>query len=307
MLKVWSFIWQWIGNLLRIKALWQLLPSGVAAVLTGYFTWIAHQPVWIIVLASSLAGVAALIIARYFQLPPKAVALPPNQTTHGPQSPINTARRDIHQHFYAAPPSSPPETELDNDEAQRSSPTLTKSTVANLGGLQFDGCALDYDDLYGYAMLPPFGNQRWGVVHVKNTLTDTATTLHNVRAKIEYLYNGTYELQINNALWLNGVSSLDLDADAYSFFAVFMISEAMTDVQSARTQDDNNIRCYRLRPGRWKAVITVSADFQEPLYGEVEFTIIAGAFRTFRVECQPPYGATRLPTECAPSFERDRR
>jgi hypothetical protein len=107
MRKAWLFIWRWIGNLLRVKALWQLLPSGVAIVLTGYLTLLAHQPVWIIVLASALAGVVAFIIARHFKLPHQLAVLPTNQTTYGSQSPISNAQRDIHQHFYAAPPIHP--------------------------------------------------------------------------------------------------------------------------------------------------------------------------------------------------------
>ena len=96
MLKAWSFIWRWIGNLLRVKALWELLlPAGGASVLTGYLTWTAHQPVWIIALASVIVGVVVFLVIRRFQsaVPypaphPQAAPLPSSQSTHGEQSPI---------------------------------------------------------------------------------------------------------------------------------------------------------------------------------------------------------------------------
>jgi hypothetical protein len=90
MLKAWSFIWRWIGNLLRVETLWKLLPAGVAAVLTGYFTSLAYLPVWIIVPACSGAAVLAFLIVRRFQADSSA------QT-----------RRDINYHTYVAQPAHP--------------------------------------------------------------------------------------------------------------------------------------------------------------------------------------------------------
>jgi hypothetical protein len=63
--------------------------------------------------------------------------------------------------------------------------------------------------------------------------------------------------------------------------------------QSAMDRDES---CADLDVGRWLAKVTVSADFCDPIYGEIEFTVFkeSGNAR-FSVGCQPPLGATRLP------------
>jgi len=89
----WMFVWRWIGNLLRIKALWELLPSGVAASLTAYFASTKHLPLWITILLSIGAGIVLLAVLNLFRnpdsAPPPADRGPSNvSTTHGSQSPI---------------------------------------------------------------------------------------------------------------------------------------------------------------------------------------------------------------------------
>lgn len=63
MLRVWSFVWRWIGNALRVKTLWELLvpptvASGVAIVLKGFLA----QP-WLVILLSTLGVFAASVVA----------------------------------------------------------------------------------------------------------------------------------------------------------------------------------------------------------------------------------------------------
>ena len=103
MLKAWSFIWRWIGNLLRVKALWELLPSGIAALLTGYLTWMARQPLWIIVLVALCAGVAVLTLIHLFrQVCVRGDGLASGQIikqeTHCKNSPAFVAGRDVIYH-----------------------------------------------------------------------------------------------------------------------------------------------------------------------------------------------------------------
>jgi hypothetical protein len=90
--RAWSFTWRWIGNLLRVKALWELLPAGAAAVLIGYGTWVTHQPIWLVVVLSLGVGIAILVILNVFfrkdKPLPSPAALPSQHTeTHASDSP----------------------------------------------------------------------------------------------------------------------------------------------------------------------------------------------------------------------------
>src|SRR5689334_18407876 len=98
MRKAWSFVWRWIGNLLRVKALWDLVPPGVAATLSGYFAWIKDLPLGATTVISVGMGLFVLILvnlARAASVTESPIPSGSSNTTSGARSPI--AGRDIIQ------------------------------------------------------------------------------------------------------------------------------------------------------------------------------------------------------------------
>ncbi len=116
MRKAWSVVWRWIGNVLRVKALWELLPIGFTTVLAAsVLKWFTAQGPWVIGLVSVGAGVVMLAIIGSVQRhtvdsdserSPSAT-----QTTHGANSPINTAPSGLINNYFGTVNQIPPEGE----------------------------------------------------------------------------------------------------------------------------------------------------------------------------------------------------
>jgi hypothetical protein len=68
MLEVLSFLWKRIGDILRIKALWEILPTSVTAMAAAYLARAAGRPGWIVLLSCLAGFVAMLITIRLLQV-----------------------------------------------------------------------------------------------------------------------------------------------------------------------------------------------------------------------------------------------
>ena len=157
-----------------------------------------------------------------------------------------------------------------------------------------------------YAFVDPLGVQKLSVVNVKNNQLASAKEIHNVRARIEYLLSGRPTFVVDKATWWSErtteegrlretrrVSSVDLRANESQAFPVFMQGPSMRYPQSAVESESHS---HDLELGRWTAKITVTADFCDPIYGEIEFTVFQEAMKdTPSIGTDPPLGIVRLP------------
>jgi hypothetical protein len=152
----------------------------------------------------------------------------------------------------------------------------------------------------------PLGTQSLSVVWVKNNQLSSGLPIHNVKAGIDYLYNGQPMFSVDKALWWeehfggnnSGVRqsvSVDLEANESQCFPVFMQGDALVDPQSAMNAEHST---KDLKLGRWTTRITVTADYQQPIKGEIEFTVYKEpGEQRHKVGCHHPLGITRLPIE----------
>jgi hypothetical protein len=158
----------------------------------------------------------------------------------------------------------------------------------------------------GFSFGVPLGVQDLSVVTVRNNQLASAKEIHNVRARIEYLHDGKSTFAIERATWwseqvtdqgtyrkLHRAAGVDLKANESQPFPVFMQGRTTKYPQSAV---DNDSETHDLDLGRWTAKITVTADFCDPIYGEIEFTVFQEAIKnTLSIGMDPPLGIVRLP------------
>lgn len=147
----------------------------------------------------------------------------------------------------------------------------TISEAANApDALVFDGYAAWRATL---ALPGPLGFPAFAYVGAKNNQLSSAQPLHNVRARIEYLHNGQPQFIVQNASWWHDPKTqsvprswqtrIDLNANESQCVPIFtqpeaaFLSDPSTWPQSAR---DEQGQTQRLKPGRWKLRITISAD-----------------------------------------------
>ena len=148
------------------------------------------------------------------------------------------------------------------------------------------------------AFVATFGRQHVTAVYVENYQLDSGREVCNARVSIQYLRNSQPEFTVREAQWFllkppPFTSTVDLAAKESQPFSVFMVGEGTDFPQSAMDQDGTT---KQLGLGRWLTRITVSADFQSAIYGEIEFTVYREQDDPkYRVGCHPPMGVARLP------------
>lgn len=192
--------------------------------------------------------------------------------------------------------------------AARDQEATSEATPKVADALVFDGYAAWRA---GLALPGPPGFPAFAYVAVKNNQLSSAKALHNVRARIEYLHDGQPQFTVQTAAWWHDPKTpssqrswqaqLDLKPNESQCVPIYtqpdgsFLSNPSTWPQSARDADGLT---QRLKPGRWKLLIAISADGAESIHGEVEFTIyeeISGA--PLSIGAQPPMGAVRLPVQ----------
>jgi len=150
----------------------------------------------------------------------------------------------------------------------------------------------------------PQGTLELTVVYIRNNQLASAKDIHNVRARIDYLYDGELRFSADKALWweehddgqpIETPTAVDLEPNQQQCFPVFMEGKSLECPHSAL--DEGNLS-RPLKLGRWTARITVTADACGPLKGELQFTVYRPpGGRGLAIGCQPPLGLTRLPIE----------
>ncbi len=170
--------------------------------------------------------------------------------------------------------------------------------------LVFDGCGN-----MQRSFAAPFALQNLFIIGVKNSLISVPRDLHNIKARIEYYYDGKLEFVTSPARWqespakkrvvLNALT-VDLEPGETENLSIFM--EGADHVtfplqpQFPQTAFDEHWRTRDLKKGRWLCRILITGDNCPPITGEVEFTVFQDQGDTFpRVSVTPPLGAMRLP------------
>lgn len=169
---------------------------------------------------------------------------------------------------------------------------------------EFDRFSGEATEGYGFGL--PIGNQNISAVWVGNNLFEAWTTIRNARASIEYAYNGVSEFTLHDVLWRGQHSVVTIRPDRWDFFPVFMIPDSahptMEDVQSALINEGGEKICKPLKFGKWTARITVTADSQPTLHGEIGFTVYEEDFGWRpTVRCTGKFGDVRLPSDPDPT------
>lgn len=134
------------------------------------------------------------------------------------------------------------------------------------------------------AMPVPHGMQAMTCVWVKNTLIANAKSVYNVRAKLDYLYNGTDEFTLQTAAWWyepygpapieHRLMAIDLGPDESQAIPVYMQPVGVIQLNPPWPQSASDGAGTRsLRPGKWTARLTITADHVQPIIGEIDFIV----------------------------------
>lgn len=166
--------------------------------------------------------------------------------------------------------------------------------------LQFDH--YDGESTQGWAFEQPIGKVHVSRLPVWNNPARTYAEVSNVRVGIDYIHYGKLTYSLQDVLWRCKYPSIDLKPDYIDHFPVFIIPDrsntTVMGVRTAYVRVGDTMESYPLEQGRWMARITVTADEQPPLNGEVEFTVLESQIESgLIVRCNDVYGAARLPIE----------